>query len=778
MYLCRVAALLAVVASVSASAVVDDKNDVSLNAEITGDVERMLKKTKTKKNKKSKKKKSKSKKNTTTPSTTPSMTPTATPSMIPSTTPSATPSSSPSATPSASPSATPTATPSAIPSGTPSTIPSSSPSITPSVTPSSLPSADPSSVPTAMPSVAPTDMPSAIPSVTPSSTPSTMPSMSPTSVPSMTPSMDPSSSPSETPSMIPSSTPSDFPSSTPSSAPTSCDAFVSSYACSGSDECALYDFFVGLNGCDWSLSTNWLMTNDVCTWYGISCDSNDEVYQINLSDNGLVGTIPTSIGDLTSLERVDLQINSISGIIPTEIGDLPDMELLNLQYNSFRNNIDSTTGVITDSFCDIDIIAVDCEDPVFVSCPIACNCICGNIIPSTTPTEIVTLDPTALVSASPTTEPTFSSDSPSSAPTCDSYVDESYCDTFNLKTTCRALLDIYREMGGCSWTEGAISSGRRLQTAGTGEWATGETTENGLDPMCFWHGVTCENGDCDEGCDVIMIDLSNNNVRGTIPASVGTSLYRLIELDLSVNNIHGTIPSTLGNLRDLIVLLLDQNDITGTVPAEVEALNIPTFVTDCETQVNCTSCTDCGPEGPPTADPSGIPSETPSLAPTGTPSVIPSATPSAIPSSTPSAIPSAAPSAIPSSTPSAIPSATPSAIPSSTPSAIPSEPPSAIPSLSFVPTGVPTVEHSSAPTEGCYENIAYECQVDDPGTSGIDSGLSYGCAAATDSTAPFCQVNSCYLGLVIPPSEACCGCSNKSARAGFVPPSESPTQSP
>jgi len=51
MYLCRIAALLAVVASVSASAVADEKNDVSFNAEITGDVARMLKKKKKKKDK-------------------------------------------------------------------------------------------------------------------------------------------------------------------------------------------------------------------------------------------------------------------------------------------------------------------------------------------------------------------------------------------------------------------------------------------------------------------------------------------------------------------------------------------------------------------------------------------------------------------------------------------------------------------------------------------------------------------------------------------------------
>lgn len=570
------------------------------------------------------------------------------------------------------------------------------------------------------------------------------------------------------------------PSSPPSSAPTSCDAFVSSYVCGADDDrCALYDFFVGLNGCDWSLSTNWLMSEDVCIWYGVSCDSNDEVYQINLSDNGLVGTISPSIGDLFSLERIDLQINSISGTIPTEIGDLSSMELLNLQYNSFRNNIDSTTGVITDSFCDIGTIAVDCEDPVFVSCPTACNCICGNIIPSTTPTEIVTTDPTGppvLPSGSPTTEPTFSSDSPSSAPTCDSFIEESYCDTFNLKTTCRSLRDIYMGMGGCGWVDGSISTGRRLQE-GSADWFSTTPTDNGVDGICDWYGITCENSDCVEGCDVVELNLDFNNLEGTISESIG-QLFRLELLNLSNNRIIGTIPSTLGNLKKLIALDLVENYITGSVPAEVEALNLLTFRTDCEVLVDCDTCTDCGTKGPPTADPSSIPSDTPSLVPTGTPSEMPSATPSSIPSSAPSAIPSGTPSLVPTSTPSAIPSATPSAIPSSAPSAIPSAGPSSEPSFSFVPSASPTIEHSSAPSEGCYENIEYSCQISDPGTSRLDKGISYGCARAVDSTSDICQVTSCYLDEVIPPSEACCGCSDKAARAGFVPPSESPSASP
>jgi len=479
------------------------------------------------------------------------------------------------------------------------------------------------------------------------------------------------------------------------------------------------------------------MTSNYCVWFGISCQEisgSREIVQINLSDNNLVGTIPSSIGRLFYLTRFDASINGLYGVIPDAFGVL-GLDILLLHENAFRNNENPSTGIIPVDFCSsIPIITVDCLFPGFVSCPGNC-CICNNIAPSVSPTNAVSDVPSSVPTSSPTME---ASVVPSSAPTCISTIDPSYCDGFNLKSTCLVLIDIYEGLEGCNWEQGVADSssgGRRMSDIPGNPWFSGTPSTNTIDPFCFWFGVACESG-CSVGCDVVKIDLYENNLGGTIPTTVGL-LLQLTDLELNQNYIQGTIPTELGQLSNLFVMLLHGNDITGTMPSEVcDISGLGALWSDCDDnfQVECDCCTDCGdkmapsapssvptltdtpslapsyepssiPSNSPTIDssilpsltptttssliptfvPTGIPSAatstTPSEIPTGTPSAIPSSTPSAISSSTPSEIPTGTPSAIPSSTPSAIPSSTPSAIPSSTPSAIPSSPPSSIPSL-------------------------------------------------------------------------------------------------
>ena len=69
---------------------------------------------------------------------------------------------------------------------------------------------------------------------------------------------------------------------------------------------ALIDLYNDTTGAGWTDSTNWLGapgTED--TWYGVSVVS-DHVVQIDLSNNNLAGTIPTTIGDLTELTELYL----------------------------------------------------------------------------------------------------------------------------------------------------------------------------------------------------------------------------------------------------------------------------------------------------------------------------------------------------------------------------------------------------------------------------------------------------------------------------------------
>ncbi len=62
------------------------------------------------------------------------------------------------------------------------------------------------------------------------------------------------------------------------------------------------------------------------------------------------------------------------------------------------------------------------------------------------------------------------------------------------------------------------------------------------------------------------INLSNNNLRGTIPHSLGR--LNVDTIILSNNSLHGTIPSSLSWQR-LFILQLQDNQLSGTIPSEI-----------------------------------------------------------------------------------------------------------------------------------------------------------------------------------------------------------------
>ena len=95
--------------------------------------------------------------------------------------------------------------------------------------------------------------------------------------------------------------------------------------------------------------------------------------------------------------------------------------------------------------------------------------------------------------------------------------------------------------------------------------------------------------------DVAGIDLTGNNLVGTIPAEIGIlttlrnlyldngrltgpipleigSLTRLYHLGLSDNQLSGSIPAALGSLSDLGYLYLNTNRLSGSIPVELCSL--------------------------------------------------------------------------------------------------------------------------------------------------------------------------------------------------------------
>ncbi|KAM2565264.1 hypothetical protein TB1_007914 [Malus domestica] len=70
---------------------------------------------------------------------------------------------------------------------------------------------------------------------------------------------------------------------------------------------------------------------------------------------------------------------------------------------------------------------------------------------------------------------------------------------------------------------------------------------------------------------VKSIDLSSNNLHGEIPEEI-SNLIQLGTLNLSMNQLTGKIPSKVGNLRQLETLDLSHNHLSGQIPQSLSSL--------------------------------------------------------------------------------------------------------------------------------------------------------------------------------------------------------------
>ena len=115
------------------------------------------------------------------------------------------------------------------------------------------------------------------------------------------------------------------------------------------------------------------------------------------------------------------------------------------------------------------------------------------------------------------------------------------------ETTDREALEaLYEAADGDDWTENR-------------NWLTNA-------PLDRWHGVTTNRSG-----RVIELDLSENELSGTIPDALGNLTF-LEALDLSQNQLRGNIPPELGDLANLELLALTDNNLRGAIPPELGQL--------------------------------------------------------------------------------------------------------------------------------------------------------------------------------------------------------------
>jgi hypothetical protein len=108
---------------------------------------------------------------------------------------------------------------------------------------------------------------------------------------------------------------------------------------------ALVDLYNATDGPNWTNNTGWnTTTNNVDGgWSGVTVE-NGHVTELFLGQNGLVGTLPSSLGDLEELTTLYLNNNELTGPIPGQWGNLSQLEVLFLTSNSLSGPLPPELG--------------------------------------------------------------------------------------------------------------------------------------------------------------------------------------------------------------------------------------------------------------------------------------------------------------------------------------------------------------------------------------------------------------------------------------------------
>ena len=88
------------------------------------------------------------------------------------------------------------------------------------------------------------------------------------------------------------------------------------------DRAVLMDLFIATNGDNWTNKTNWGSYESLGTWHGVNVDADGRVVDLLLEDNNLSGTLLDSIGNLRELCRLHLHDNCLAGQLTPAMGKL------------------------------------------------------------------------------------------------------------------------------------------------------------------------------------------------------------------------------------------------------------------------------------------------------------------------------------------------------------------------------------------------------------------------------------------------------------------------
>ncbi|KAH9698797.1 protein kinase domain-containing protein [Citrus sinensis] len=268
------------------------------------------------------------------------------------------------------------------------------------------------------------------------------------------------------------------------------------------------------------LAQNWTSNTSVCSWMGITCDVyGNRVTSLTIPDLGLTGTIPSYLGNLSSLQTLVLSHNWFWGTIPKEIGNLTKLKELRLPYNKLEGEIPEELG----NLAELEVLVLN-----------------NNLLTGTIPASIFNL-------SSISTGLDFSNNSLTG-----SFPDD----------MCEGLPRLKGLYVSYNQFKGPIPNNL---------WHCKELSRVSLSFNQFTGRIPRDLGNSTK---LKLLYLSFNNLIGEIPQEIG-SLRNLEILRIDQNNLVGFIPDTIFNMSTLKTLSLLNNTLSGNLPSSKKLIGLP-----------------------------------------------------------------------------------------------------------------------------------------------------------------------------------------------------------
>eukprot|EP00299_Pterocystis_sp_00344_P000618 c10200_g1_i1.p1 GENE.c10200_g1_i1~~c10200_g1_i1.p1 ORF type:complete len:836 (-),score=200.47 c10200_g1_i1:53-2560(-) len=158
---------------------------------------------------------------------------------------------------------------------------------------------------------------------------------------------------------------------------------------------ALTSLFQSAGGSEWVRGSHWGSSVWICYWDGVECSSDSgefRVVSLSLPANGLKGTLPPELKQLTYLEVLDLSENQLEGAIPDELTALTHLHTIRLKQNFLTGEVSQGFAALPKlEIFDISRTLVTGKLPDMGHTLVGCDltCLCDNICsPRLTPDSL------------------------------------------------------------------------------------------------------------------------------------------------------------------------------------------------------------------------------------------------------------------------------------------------------------------------------------------------------------------------------------------------------